>query len=428
MRCIALLCLLGAVNAAVRPPMRALGPRYHAVQRAHDPHGCVPGPRARVVAFGGDDKFLEAAMDANGFAAKLGSPVAKLAVQGLTVAAAAGGWFFAPTVRPVAKGVCAAAAGGVGLFARSRLMKARRRAAMSVLAKVLSSKGVSNVKPEEVQGFASSYGVPEKEFNAQLAELYAIFLSGCIRNPVPRTSELSELLTLQRSFKLNFEVVGDATLQAATRFYSEARAYFEADEDNDAKRRLDKLVFLADRTLAEDPSEEGYRYERTRIGKRFGMDDEEWYSRVERVARPFYVEVLATVAQDPSAFSARDLDAVGRQLGLADDVMTEMKMEDLRRYIATSLEASGNKFTASQLEKHRTIAQSYGLPDDKAREVIEAVVGPAYAKAVAEVIAEIEAAPEVENSKLLGRLALRQQELDMSPSGTEPVPGGVPSR
>jgi len=367
--------------------------------------------------FGGDDKFLEASLDAGGFPAKLGTPVGKLAMQGLVVASVAGGWVLTPSVRPVVKGVFAAAAGGLGLVARQRLMRARRSAASPVLAQLLSRKGVTNVGYDEAFELAKAYGVAEADFGAQLAELYSIYLSGCLRSPQAKTAELSDLLTMMRQFKLSFDVVGDATFAAAGRFFSEQRAYFESDEEHEAKQKLDKLVFLADRTLGEDPSEEGFRYEKTRLSKKFGLSEADWQARVERVASPFYRELLTTIVKDPSKVSERDLAAVGAQLGLSEQSMLKMKLEELRRFATQSLETSAFKFTKSQLERLEGIRSSYGLTEDAAREAVEGVVSPAYTQAVGDVVAELAESVTDETAKLLGKLALRQQELSLSTAG-----------
>jgi len=356
-------------------------------------------------------------MDADGFPAKLGTPLGKVVVQGVVVAAAAGGWSIAPSVRPVVKGVFAAAGGGIGWLVRRQLVKTRRKAATGVLAKLLSSKGVGNVKLDEAWQLAKSYGVKESEFVGQLTTLYATYLSACLRSAQAKTSELSDLLTLQRSFNLGFDAVGDAIFDVCGRFYSEQRAYFEAEEEHEAKQKLDKLIFLADRALSEDPSEEGFRYERTRICRKFGFDDAEWNRRVERVGAPFYRELLATVSKDPGAVSSRDLSAVGDQLGLSEDTRTRMKLEELRRLVSASLEASGAKLTPSQVEKLRAVSGSLGVPEEQYRTVIEDAVAPAYSFAVNEAFSELEASETDNSANLLGKLALRQQELDLTTAG-----------
>lgn len=379
-----------------------------------------PASRVRapaVVMFGGDDKFLEASLDAGGLPAKLGTPVGKLAMQGIVIASAAGGWVLTPSVRPVVKGVFAAAAGGVGLIARKRLMSVRRQAASPVLAQLLSKKGVANVGYDEALELAKSYGVAEADFPGQLAELYSIYLSGCLRSAQAKTSELSDLLTMMRAFKLSFDVVGDATFAAASRFYSEQRAYFQADDEHEAKQKLDKLVFLADRTLGEDPSEEGFRYEKTRLSKKLGLAEAEWVARVERVAAPFYRELLTTILKDPSKVSEKDLAAVGAQLGLSEQSTLKMKLDELRRHVTKTLETSGAKFTPSQLEKLEAIRASYGLTEDACREVLEGVVTPFYAAALNEVVAELAESETDQSAQLLGKLATRQQELSLSTSG-----------
>ncbi|KAJ1617651.1 hypothetical protein T492DRAFT_1098208 [Pavlovales sp. CCMP2436] len=373
--------------------------------------------RVAVVALVGDDKFVEAAMDADSVGGKLGSPIGKVAMQSLVAVSALAGFAVAPSVRPVVKGVFAVATAAGGFVARKRLVKLRRSAATAVLAKLFSDKGVANVGLEEAWQLAKDYGVTEEDFAAQLAELLGVYFGACIRKSATKTTELSDLLAMRRSFKLGFDVTGDAVYEVATRFYSESRAYFQAEEEHDSKQKLDKLVFLADRLLAEDPSEEGFRYERLRICKKFGFDDKEWQRRVEKVGAPFFKDLLLTVAKNPASATEADITAMGKQLGLAPETIARMKLEELRRSVAAALEASGAKFTSSQLEKIKSMGTSLGLSEEEYRGVIEAAVGPAYSAALADVLAELESASTDVSAKVLGKLAVRQQELDISATG-----------
>lgn len=359
-------------------------------------------------------------MAADGFGAKLGTPAGKLAIQGIVVLAAAGGWVLAPSVRPVVKGVSAAVCGVAGFVARKKLVAMRREAASGVLAKLLSSKGVSGVSLAEVTSLATSYGVPESEVAPQLARLLGVYMQACVRSPTAKTSELSDLLTLRRTFNLGFDTAGDAAFEVAGRFYSEWRAYFQAEEEHESKAKLDKLIFLCDRLLSEDPSEEGFRYERTRIAKKFGFNDQEWSRRVEKVGMPFFRELLAKVSKDPRMVSPKDLAAMGKQLGLSEGTSASMKLDELKRVVNAALDASGAKFTSSQLERTKALTASLGVSDAQYREVVDAAVSPAYAASVAEAMAELESAAKDNSAMVLGKLAVRQQELDLSmPAATK---------
>ncbi|KAG8470419.1 hypothetical protein KFE25_008840 [Diacronema lutheri] len=411
-----LLLAAGATSALRAPSAHARPLARSALARA--PPGIARLARSKRVAVaafgGGDDKFFEASLSADSFGAKLGTPLGKVALQGVVAIAAVAGWGIAPSVRPVVKGIFAAAGAAGGFAARRKLVAMRREAASGVLAKLLSQKGVSNVGRAEAWELAQAYGVSEEDFSAQLGSLLGTYLEACIRYPQPKTAELSDLLSLRRTFQLGFDVTGDAVFDVASRFYSEARAYFQAEEEHEAKLKLDKLVFLADRLLSEDPSEEGFRYERLRICKKFGLDDKDWTRRVERIAAPFFRDLLGTVAKDPAAVNERDLAAVGKQLGLADATAGTMKVEELRRVVGAAIDASGGKFTGSQLEKIKAMVKSLGLSEQQYREVVEAAVSPAFSAALADAMLELESGADDSPARLIGKLAVRQQELDMS--------------
>ena len=78
--------------------------------------------------------------------------------------------------------------------------------------------------------------------------------------------------------------------------YSRHRAYLEEEEPNDSKLLLNKYIFLAERVLAQDESEEGYRYESMRAQKLFKLSKVEWAAKAEDVAVPFYDKVLDKIA------------------------------------------------------------------------------------------------------------------------------------
>ncbi len=57
--------------------------------------------------------------------------------------------------------------------------------------------------PEGLGAIATEYGVPKKEFQAYLGELYLTFLSACLTSHAVVTSELSELLRLGALLRLS---------------------------------------------------------------------------------------------------------------------------------------------------------------------------------------------------------------------------------
>ena len=64
-------------------------------------------------------------------------------------------------------------------------------AARTAVAKLLAS-GLSSVSKDDLATVATEYGVDKKQFQAQLRELYGVFLSACLTSSQVAPSELGE--------------------------------------------------------------------------------------------------------------------------------------------------------------------------------------------------------------------------------------------
>ena len=187
-------------------------------------------------------------------------PVAKAAPMGLVGIAAATGFFLTPSRRLAVNAVGGALSGGLGAVARKRLAGERQKAAVPAVAALLSQ-GLQKADAASLAAIAEQYGVPKKEFSAQLSELYLAFLNACLLSSAVETAELSELLRLQKTMRLSAQQVGAQVHSAGKQLFYRHRAYLEESEPNASKKLLEKFVFLAERILVADESEEGYRYQ-----------------------------------------------------------------------------------------------------------------------------------------------------------------------
>jgi len=252
-------------------------------------------------------------------------PIAQGAMGAVVAGAAAVGYFGLSAVssRLAVNAVGGAATGGLGLFARSKIAKERKESASPAVAKLLAS-GMGEVDAAALAAVATEYGVEKKEFKAQLIELYGVFLGACLDSSQVVPSELGEIKKLGGLLSLSRADVGSAFHTAGRRLYSRHRAYLEETEPNDSKALLNKFVFLAERVLSQDESEEGYRYEAMRAQKVFQLSKADWASRAEEVALPFYEKVLDKVVAGQQAITTEQLLRIRADFGVNDERAKDM--------------------------------------------------------------------------------------------------------
>jgi hypothetical protein len=214
----------------------------------------------------------------------LPTPVAKGAGAALMAATGAAGFLLTPSRRLAVSAVGGGLTAAIGNIGRKRLEEERTKAAVPAVAALLAE-GLQNVTPDRLASIMDEYGVPKKQFDEQLGELYLAFLSATLNSAEVQTAELSELKKLKDLLKLSPAQAGNQVYGAARQMFSRHRAYLEDTEPNDSKKLLEKFVFLAERIISDDESPEGYRYESLRLQKLFSLTATDWRSR-RRSIRP----------------------------------------------------------------------------------------------------------------------------------------------
>ena len=126
----------------------------------------------------------------------LPTPVAKGAGAALMAATGAAGFLLTPSRRLAVSAVGGGLTAAIGNIGRKRLEEERTKAAVPAVAALLAE-GLQNVTPDRLASIMDEYGVPKKQFDEQLGELYLAFLSATLNSAEVQTAELSELKKLK---------------------------------------------------------------------------------------------------------------------------------------------------------------------------------------------------------------------------------------
>lgn len=355
-------------------------------------------------------QFYEASTPVQKSMQTLPPPVAKGAMAGLVAVTGAAGFVLTPSRKLAVNAVGGALTAFGGNLAAKRLADERQKAAIPAVAALLSE-GLTSVTPGRLAAIASEYGVPTKQFQLQLGELFLAFLNACLTSSSVATSELSELLKLQGLLRLTATQAGSQIYAAARQLYSRHRAYLEDSEPNDSKRLLQKFVFLSERVLSEDESPEGYRYEVLRLQKLFSVTPNAWRSMAEDAAVPFYEKALNSAVLEAKPVTKEQLAAVRASLGITDGCAEGMHSEIYGRMASTMLEKG--KFDTADNERLAAVQSLLTMEAGTSAQLNSKITSPLYAATFDEVIAEVSALDNAEGvyAQQSGKLAVRQQEL-----------------
>jgi len=338
----------------------------------------------------------------------------------VVAASVAVGYALMPSRYIAVNAVGGAVTGIGGLFARKRLVKERRAAAIATLAALLSL-GLPKVTAEALAAIQKELDVPTKEFEQQRADLYLTYLNAILDKPDVQAVELSELLGLQEVLRLSAAKVGTQFHLAARRFFSRHRAYIEDDEDSDSKLMFRKLVFLAERVLRKDGSEEGYLYESKRLQRIFSLSVTAWEDMAEATAVPIYQGALNRAVIESSPVTSAQLDQVRDSLGIsagrAEGMHGDIYVECAEKMLDPSLGKEA-KLSKENLERLAQVETLLALPADVASRLLVTLVSPLYKQTTTDIIAEVEgldsSLDEQGATKYAGRLALRKSELGVT--------------
>jgi hypothetical protein len=229
-----------------------------------------------------------------------------------------------------------------------------------------------------------------------------------------RYEDVAELVRLKKGLKMDGAAVGDACYEVARAFYRSNVVYLDAEDDaagrDDAQAKMDKLFFLCDRLYNDRDTEEAAAYEVSRVCNFFAIPTSDFDTRVERVALPFYRDVISRACKDAS-LDRMDVQAAQVALGVSDSAATTVRLDAYADAVAYLVEDKG-KVEKADTEELGRLRGMLSIPDDRASVTLKTLADPVYR---AEVNKALDAAAEKRDSfaSIYGRLALRGSELGL---------------
>jgi len=237
-----------------------------------------------------------------------------------------------PSRRAAATAVGSAITGVAGLIGKNRLDAATEAAALPGIAQVIIDKGLDDPDtPSLIAEVQETFGVQDEDFNDMCATIYKVYMTGMVKTPITKTSELKELSTLRTILKMDNLSVGEAHTKAAKDFYRQTCLFTPVedleDPDHPDRMSIDKFLFLSERMFKQGgETEEAFKYEMSRVAKAFEISWRVAKDRVAEVAEPFYERALESARSkiDTGAVSADMLERARNTLGIDDSVARDM--------------------------------------------------------------------------------------------------------
>jgi hypothetical protein len=344
-------------------------------------------------------------------------PAARLLATAAAAALAAAVGFVAvpPNTTRVAKPIAAGVLAGATVVGLKSLEKGKKKAASKALAKLLEQYPLDSPDLKRaVETLPARFGIDKAQAREAAASLYEFFMLELLQIPATRYAEMSDLINLKRALCLNGSAIGDAHFQVARAFYRNNVVFLEAEDDpqsrDAAQAKLDKLCFLSDRMYADKETDEAYTYEVSRICRFYQMDTAEFDQRVERVALPFYKEVVRRACKDP-VVDALDVQAAQSALGIRDTPAATVRYDAYADTINELVTLKGKLDESDQGSLSR-LRRLLGIADDRASNTLKTLAAPVFRADVAKALEAVTAGKD-SFASIYGRLALRQSELGM---------------
>lgn len=237
-----------------------------------------------------------------------------------------------PSRRAAASAVGSAITGVAGLIGKNRLDAATEAAARPAIAQVIIDNGLDNPEtPALIAEVQETFGVQDEDFSDMCADIYKIYITGMVKTPITKTSELKELSTLRAVLKMDNLSVGEAHAKAAKDFYRQTCLFTPVedleDPDHPDRMSIDKFLFLSERIFKQGgETEEAFKYEMSRVAKAFDITLRESTDRVAEVAEPFYEKALESARSkiETGAVSADMLERARNTLGIDELTAKDM--------------------------------------------------------------------------------------------------------
>ena len=367
--------------------------------------------------------------------------IRKIASLATIPAATILGYVMTPSRRLVAHAVGAGLTGIIGTVTKSRLDAEAENAAKPALAKLLLEHVDNQFADwtdiqDEVKQIASDYQLDTSsdassndDFDVICSDIYSRYLVGMAKNPMVKTSEISELQNLRQALLLSNVYIGEAHVAAARELYRTITLITPEeeldDEDHPDRRSIDKLLFLSERALRSScETQEAFNYEMLRFLKIFKLSSlEEILDRVYNVAEPFYKRALASTRSklDTGVVNSDMLLRARTSLGINDEQAKDLHLnayaEDIQEQLGDEEDATFPKGTK---ERFRQLQDILGVDAKDAEYELTNAVTPMFQSTVNTLLDEIitYSSEDSDYSALHSHIQKRQDELLLTQEST----------
>ena len=239
-----------------------------------------------------------------------------------------------PSRRMAASAVGSAISGVAGYIGKNRLDAATEAAAKPAIAQAIIDAGLSDSNlPGHISDLQESFGVQDEDFAEMCMDVYKRYLTGMVKTPITKTSEIKEIAQLKKALKLTNLSVGEAHAVAAKDFYRQTCLFTPVEELDDPyhpdRMSIDKFLFLSERAFRQGgETDEAFKYEMSRVARAFDLKLHVAMDRVAEVAEPFYKRALTSTREklDSGAVSSDMLSRARASLGIDDATASDLHL------------------------------------------------------------------------------------------------------
>jgi len=367
--------------------------------------------------------------------------IRKIASLATIPAATILGYVMTPSRRLVAHAVGAGLTGIIGTVTKSRLDAESEEAAKPALAKLLLEHVDNQFADwtdiqDDVKQIASDYQLDKStpdssndDFDVICSDIYSRYLVSMAKNPMVKTSEISELQNLRQALLLSNVYIGEAHVAAARELYRQITQITPEeeleDEDSFDRKSIDKLLFLSERAFSSScETKEAFNYEMLRFLKIFKISSlEQILDRVYEVAEPFYKRALASTRSklDTGAVNSDMLLRARTSLGINDEQAKDLHLnayaEDIQEQLGEEEDAT---FPQGTKERIRQLQDILGVDAKDAVYELSHAVTPLFQTTVNSLLDEIIASSSEDSdfTALHAQIQKRQDELLLTEEST----------
>jgi len=347
-----------------------------------------------------DDAFLEVAEEATKFQKAVGklSGEAAKAIDYATIPVAAGlGFVLTPSQKMAINVLGGSLFSVAGSFGRGLVKEERQKAAPSVLAEVLSEKGVANVTADEIEKIRVSFELEGEDWDRVLIELYKRYLLAMMNQNDIKTSDPKDLIFLADTLKMEGECISQAHYEACSKMYSEMMLYSKeemADAESAPGKKINKFVFYTDRVFEAKETEEAAIFEMSRIRKVLDLSKWELDRKTKFVANDFYAKALKQIPKKLDKVKPETLEKARATLGVSSRDMFEMHLDfyqgELKKVFVEKYEEDfeNNAIQDEDVAYFQNLQAILQLNTEFTDELFAEIAGPIFQKYLDKMLAE----------------------------------------